>query len=705
MTLSGNPVWNAVYSVQVSVGGNHQKLSLAIDTGSSDLWIATKGCSTSECSNSHTTLYDSSTSVPEGQSTSLGFLLGQVAGPVVSDSITIGPYTIDNQGLVAANTVTSENLSQDFVGLLGLGPPASSNIAPLFSSPSGGDTVQQNLFGLNNNAPTHHFIGITLERSQPNVVPSLLTIGTHPQDSIPDFDESKIGFVDVLGSSGGATYWRTNALSITAWIDGKPKAVPLGHSETVPSSTFPVAILDTGGSPILATRTIANAIYGVFNITPASDGNYYLPCTQPLNLTIGLGNLPPIPIHPLDLTSLPQTLKAGANTNTCMGLIQGYDNLDDLQGRGDIVLGVTFLRNVYMVLSSQSSTPQLGLYPLTNATQALDEFHRVRVLGDSLGPNDSNPLSSKSSTGPQKKLNVGTIALIGILGFFVLCAIIFGIRWWYVRRRYKRVDPGPIQIDGESQREGDETLQQEVPFLGAGEKQIRPPSATYNTGRTDFTHVDELGLLSKQDMLTPHSRSPSFMSTPGERESDYFSDWQDRTLNGPGLGDGSLRTPSPLVTADQSPRMRDPIRGELSPNLIHLDEEFGMTGISSRNSVVSMGSGVGRPMSRSPLRNDGSTNSPPRTPPKITREVGSRFEADLGDSLFDGLIPGPNIQLRDLVRGRGSMADSIRMSTVSSLGVPNQGEDRRSGYLGDARMSSYQGSHDRRSQASDSPLL
>lgn len=204
---------------------------------------------------------------------------GAASGPIVWESFTLGPYNVPTQAMVAADTVTSEPLSSNFLGLLGLSPPPGSGIVRLIpateSDTPDGATVQENLFGLTpvDTAPTSHFFGITLERPDAGHIPSLLTIGKHPTDEIPNLDPSKIGLISLVPTSDGDKWWRVYIETITGWVDGQPKNINIGGSTSLPSSATAVAILDTGGPIILATRQIANAIYGAWNVQPASDGN------------------------------------------------------------------------------------------------------------------------------------------------------------------------------------------------------------------------------------------------------------------------------------------------------------------------------------------------------------------------------------------------------------------------------------------------
>lgn len=265
------------------------------------------------------------------------------------------------------------------------------------------------------------------------------------------------------------------------YVNGVPMPVEVGRSNT--GAVFPSAVVDSGVPLILTTSAVANAIYGAIGISPGSDGNYYVPCTTPLNLTITLDDRPEIPLHPLDLTTEPPT---GNQAQFCTGLIQA-DNADLAVANnkiGDMILGVPFMRNVYTVMaytqpnsdgsfplasnasssssSSSSSSaaaavglsstqiqPRLGFLPLTDPTIALQEFRTVRVLnqpissgtGGGAGGGGAGSSSSFHAEGG-KKLSVGIIALLGLVGFFVVCLGMFGVWWFVVRRRYVREKAG-----------------------------------------------------------------------------------------------------------------------------------------------------------------------------------------------------------------------------------------------------------------------
>jgi hypothetical protein len=184
----------------------------------------------------------------------------------------------------------------------------------------------------------------------------------------------------------------------------------------------------------------------------------YVPCTTPLNMTITLNGFPEMPLHPLDLTTQSQS---DASSSNCVGLIQTDGGIMDTSPSvSDMILGVAFLRNVYTVMAydvpdahgvfpaskdTANLQPRVGLLSLTNSTRAMQEFHNVRVLNLPLSSgNSSSPTSATSS----RKLSIGVDVLLALLSIIVACVALFGLRWFYVRRRLRKGLPADLKPTG-----------------------------------------------------------------------------------------------------------------------------------------------------------------------------------------------------------------------------------------------------------------
>ena len=161
---------------------------------------------------------------------------------------------------------------------------------------------------------------------------------------------------------------------------------------------------------------LANGLYGAIGIGPASDGmckrhNFnvyrslsnpladYVPCKTPITVSMTIGQIR-LPLHPIDMSQPPSN---DLSSTSCIGTIQANPSIDQGKLPGDIILGVPFLRNVYVVrdlgpVDGTSHGPRFGVASLTNATLAATEFQNMRVKnlnpdGSSTGQGGSNPLN------------------------------------------------------------------------------------------------------------------------------------------------------------------------------------------------------------------------------------------------------------------------------------------------------------------------
>jgi hypothetical protein len=179
-----------------------------------------------------------------------------------------------NSILAATNAISSELLSIGSSGLIGLATQDDSlivkQVPPTTGNNPDGAPIASNIFGIGQpSGPLSHFIGLSFERPGSSTIPSLLAIGTHPSEVVPD--PSKINYNDL---ASGSRFWELPATGLTVFLnDSKPSSIPLGGSVVDKSSIYPIAILDSGTPAIFTRRDIANAFYGAWGIGPASDQN------------------------------------------------------------------------------------------------------------------------------------------------------------------------------------------------------------------------------------------------------------------------------------------------------------------------------------------------------------------------------------------------------------------------------------------------
>ena len=133
-----------------------------------------------------------------------------------------------------------------------------------------GAALSSNLFSLipATDSPSQPFFSLTLARPGSSQVLSLLGIGSHPPDIIPD--PSQIRYSSLVRESVGTLFWKTAVRAITVYVNGRAHPVAL---QSLSSTSKPTALLDSGVPLIITTPALANGIYGALGIGPASDGN------------------------------------------------------------------------------------------------------------------------------------------------------------------------------------------------------------------------------------------------------------------------------------------------------------------------------------------------------------------------------------------------------------------------------------------------
>ncbi|ODO01903.1 hypothetical protein L198_02632 [Cryptococcus wingfieldii CBS 7118] len=494
MTMSGDSDTQAVYGVEVEMGHDdddgkrkrkrgigwgmgrrasyakdwkNQMVNLQVDLGSSDMWVAVKECSTSDC-NSAPTLFNEDLSLDSDTTANITYQTGAVDGTIYWEQLNVGDFSIGYQAFIAATAVTNENLKGgNFSGVLGLSLPAASSILAEIGGTTGsnpdGATFLDNLFGAGSSAPSERLFALSLSRRED--VRTLSTFGIGATSPLFCPSPCSPHFVPIVAQpslgSTGYTHWRVQiqSLSVTTWSDEKSgtgattSKVALGNSKVYSTKGSPLAVLDSGGVQILVgSRNYAEQIYGAIGVSMSSDGLYRLPCSKQIALAFNIGGVD-IPVHPLDMSYVdPSDL----GQSTCIGMVQYSSNLGD---SGDFILGSTFMKNVYSIFKYPDTQkhvtwqPTVGLIPLTNASIASQDFYSVRVLHESLStvsttqatnaggsgvynPGSGTGTGSGSAESGKKASSTAIIAASSVGGFFVLVVVAFCAWWFFLRRKF-----------------------------------------------------------------------------------------------------------------------------------------------------------------------------------------------------------------------------------------------------------------------------
>ncbi|EIW81199.1 acid protease [Coniophora puteana RWD-64-598 SS2] len=417
-------VVNMRYTVNATLGG--ESVTLMVDTGSSD-FIVTKQI-------------PSASVVNEQYNVTIEYGIGKAAGGVYSATLDLLDTSISNQYYMYD---PSSQAAGGTDGLLGLGPGEGSMILSQANNNATASPPIDRIFAINNN--TDNYVGIHLGRSNDtnNAYPGDLTVGSPLADFSNVLNQPKLEVTQVQQSIRSYQHWQT-------YLDQDgikgPDGTRIPMKSRVTGSEHPNkanVMLDTGYTFPQVPAHVAKALYQdipgaqLQNTTIASGLLWTLPCDQKVSASFYFAGVE-FPIHPLDLNFKPVTTDVVPGTNVenaiCYGAFQPYEGNLMVDGviAYDMILGMAFLRNVYMSInygppSNLNGAPTqsfIQLLPITNATQACGEFYQERQPDADIDSLCSDPTPSKLKI-PAWEIGVIVAASMVFLLTISLCFVCF----------------------------------------------------------------------------------------------------------------------------------------------------------------------------------------------------------------------------------------------------------------------------------------
>ncbi|KAG2135856.1 acid protease [Suillus clintonianus] len=376
------------YSGIVSIGTPPQSFDLILDTGSSDLWVATSSCTSCDtltscttCSENQFTTSKSSTFQTSGTALQINYGSGSVQGATSQDTVTFGGFTIAQQELLAVTATTSGLLGGVLSGIMGLGFNTISALSttPFWQALYNAGQLSEPLFSF--------YLARYIDQSATSTAPGgTLTLGGTNSSLYQ-------GSIEYLSLTGTPSYWLLDVASLS--VQGK--SITVGSSNSL-------AAIDTGTTLIAAPTTITANIWsqvsGSIALTGAYAGLYAFPCTTDVTVTMSFGGTT-WSINPLDMNlgSLPSSV-TGTTTQMCAG---GIFDIGTSVGSGagvpTWIVGDTFLKNVYSVFRANPAA--VGFAQLASG------------LSTSTGTSTPNPAKVSSSTATSTSGSTSGNPLIG----------------------------------------------------------------------------------------------------------------------------------------------------------------------------------------------------------------------------------------------------------------------------------------------------
>ncbi|WWD00588.1 hypothetical protein V866_007523 [Kwoniella sp. B9012] len=313
------------YSATLNVGTPSQSLDIVLDTGSSDLWVASDACTMGACTSMET--YDDTASTSKvnlSSSFSIEYGSGTAAGSLVQDLVTLGGYSVASQTFAACDEVSSGLLSTGVSGIMGLSWPALaySKATPWWVTLAKSSSWSDPLFAFHL-ARYRNVAGASSVEADGGVA----TFG---------FLDSSLysGDVTYVSVSGSAQYWQIPMASMTM------------QGETVSLGSSNMAAIDTGTTLIGGPESIIEAIYANIPGSQRMTGSYApyfaYPCSTNVDFEITFGTFT-IKITDQDFNLGRYT----SDTSMCTGAayVQSLSSSSPVQW----IVGDAALKNTYTV--------------------------------------------------------------------------------------------------------------------------------------------------------------------------------------------------------------------------------------------------------------------------------------------------------------------------------------------------------------------
>ncbi|KAG8708040.1 hypothetical protein FRC09_001478 [Ceratobasidium sp. 395] len=401
---------NTFYTSILNVAGKDVPVNL--DTGSTDLWLY----------NYQSGLLDSARNY-ESLNVSAGFAIGAVSGFVSQIDVTLAGISIANQSFIHVQSSQGESVIDEkkAAGLLGLAFDVSSRVndavEAAFPGATWGRSLLTNLFLSNPTTPNH--VAFRLDRLYDNndTDTGSFNIGTFAPGFEAVNDTAPIPLF--TSNSTKLDFWEVLLDAVT--INGQNQTLSsTTKGDTTPPQGKLAAVLDTGYSVPQVTTQLAHDIYtSMGGVLYKGDTNslYMVPCMAETKLAFYIGGHT-INIHPLDVTNVVTQVWGGQNVTYCYGTFQPLTG--STGGGYDVILGDSFLRNVYTVWNygdfidgttgSPRGNPYIKLLPLTDPTAASAEFKSARAAHLATLPPQVDVSTVNNPNGPQVISGTGTNA-------------------------------------------------------------------------------------------------------------------------------------------------------------------------------------------------------------------------------------------------------------------------------------------------------
>ncbi|KAH8823624.1 aspartic peptidase domain-containing protein [Flagelloscypha sp. PMI_526] len=412
---------DTAYFGAIAVGTPPQSFNVLLDTGSSDLWIASSQCSI--CSFTTNTFTSASSSTYKEGSTkpvTIQYGSGSAIGFVAQETVAWGGFTVQNQTFV--EVAETDILIGSMSGILGLAWPGivstGSSTKPFWLAASDAgqfDTKEFGVYLARSGGEATSGFGANEDGNG-----GVFTLGG-VNETLYTGDIEFLNLTTYPGWTGGKSFWQVDIASFT--VNGK--------STNIPSGVGSIAAIDTGTTLIGGPSSSVKDFYALIpNSKALSDatlqGFYSFPCATQLDVSVTFaGGTKAWKIQTEDIN-----LGRYDVNSDCVGALFDLgagSSIGGGFGNPSWIVGGTFLKNVYSVFRSDppsvgfaalaaanggaaTSTEPVGSAsgPLATVTKPLTGTTRVTSTAGASGATGAASSGSNRGTG-QKEARLGWI--------------------------------------------------------------------------------------------------------------------------------------------------------------------------------------------------------------------------------------------------------------------------------------------------------
>ncbi|KAL6302374.1 acid protease [Sparassis latifolia] len=341
------------------VSAGNMTFRLALDTGSSDLWVISSACSSSACTSvpRYQLAYQSSTFVPVNSNSTafnVSYEDGSIAsGFIARETLHLSNVTVASQafGLVTSSNVS---LTDDISGILGLG---FSRLSTIYNTVANGSMAQQGLLD-------YPVFGLSLPR---NKSVGSLTFGAIDGTVVQNRSliewEEVVPFAPFANTTENTTSYLQWAVVLSGLSVNGTELTPLPTYPNATSNTS-IALIDVGTPGIYGPYQDVSRLFSLIDGSRlVADGQWVIPCDANDTMAFNFGGQN-FTMQPIDYLIGAVSGDPGLCLSWPMALPPSADGID-------WQLGGAFLKTVYSIFSYGIDTkepPLIGFYPLNNAS-------------------------------------------------------------------------------------------------------------------------------------------------------------------------------------------------------------------------------------------------------------------------------------------------------------------------------------------------